>query len=197
MALDLSGAASIPPPPRSSRARKPGPASAGSKPTDERMSDKRKERVEAITGIAQLGSFACIIMKQYPDAGAINMYGPGIATELAKLAEAKEPIAKAVDSLSEVGPYAGLITMLMPFALQIAANHKMLKAESLASYGVKAPEQLEAEVKAMMAKQAMEAMRQQRQAEEEMREMQEQAARWEAEDSQEKAARMSMGAVIQ
>jgi multidrug efflux pump subunit AcrB len=195
MALDLSGASSIPPPPRSSRARKTTAGSTARKPADEQVSDKRKERIDAITGIAQLGSLSCIIMKQYPDAGAINMYAPALATELAKLAEVKEPIAKAVDSLSEVGPYAGLITVMMPFCLQLAANHKMLKAEHLKSYGVKDPSQLEAEVKMNMAKQAMEAMQAQRAAEEEMRTMQEDIDRWQAEDDQEKAARM--GVVIQ
>lgn len=198
MALDLSGT-SVPPPPRGARtgARTSGGSTAGRKSSADReqeiLSDKRKERVDAITGIAQLGAFGCVIMRQFADAGAINMYAQPTALELAKLAERKEPIAKAVDSLSDVGPYAGLITVLMPFALQILANHKILKAENLTTYGVKAPETLEAEVRADMARQAMQAMQEQREAEEEMRIMRQQAEQWEKEDAQEKA-NASMGA---
>jgi hypothetical protein len=138
---------------------------------------KTAAREEAANGLFQLAGFGCVVARQYADAGAINMHGAKIAHELAVLSEQSEPIAKGLDYIMEAGPYAGLIVAVMPLALQIMANHGLIKAELVAGGGVVPPQALESQVKAEMAKQASEALRAQEAAEEELALM---AARMEA-----------------
>ena len=95
------------------------------------------------------------------DAAAIGMFFPSIATELAGVAETSEMVAKPIDFLIEIGPYGGLIAAVMPFALQIAANHRMLDASRLASQGVVPPEVLEAQMQAKVARLQADALREQ------------------------------------
>jgi hypothetical protein len=90
------------------------------------------EKTEARTAaVAELGSFAQIpllLTKQYADAGALSLHWPKIAGEIGKLAATNEQIAKLVDPLMTVGPYAGLITAIMPLVAQIAVNHGRVAA---------------------------------------------------------------------
>jgi hypothetical protein len=132
---------------------------------------KTSSREDAINGVLQLGHFGLILARQYADAGALSMHGPAISHEVAELANTNEKIAKTVDYFLEAGPYAGLVTALMPFALQIMVNHKMVKAEHVAGGGVVTPEALEAQTKAAMLRQAQEAIRAQHEAEAELRAM--------------------------
>jgi hypothetical protein len=138
---------------------------------------KSAAREEAANGILQLAGFACVVTRQYADAGAINMHGANIAREAALLAEQNEGIARGLDYIMEAGPYAGLIVAAMPLALQIMANHGLIRAELVAGGGVVPPAALEAQVRADMARQASEALRAQQAAEEELGLM---AARMEA-----------------
>jgi hypothetical protein len=69
--------------------------------------------------------------KQYADAGAITQYWPTIAKELAELAETQEPIARVIDPLLQVGPFAGLIAAVLPLAMQLAVNHGRIKPGAL------------------------------------------------------------------
>lgn len=156
MALDLDA------PPRKAAARQARMPKAPS---------KTSAREDAANGIFQLAGFGLILGRQYADAGAINMHGAPIAHELATLAESNDGIAKGLDYLLEAGPYAGLITAVMPLALQIMANHKVIRADLIAGGGVVPPEALEAEVKATMARQASEAIKRQHEAEAELRAM--------------------------
>lgn len=133
-------------------------------------------RQEAVDGIFQIVGLGCIITGQYADAGAISMHGPPIAQEVASLAEKNEQIAKGVDALLQVGPYAGLVAAVMPLVLQLMVNHNVVPAEKLANANVVKPEVLEAQVKTHMARQAMEAMQAQKAAEEELRLMHEEMA---------------------
>lgn len=154
MALDLSGA--ITAPPRSGRtAQKVSAAKSG----------KLAERHEALTGFWQLAGFGCIILRQYSDAGAIGLHSGPITDELVTLSDKNEKIAKAIDYLSEAGPYAGLIVAVMPLAMQLAANHGIIKAELAGSVGVVPPEALSSQVKADMARTAAAAMQAQQKAE--------------------------------
>ena len=165
MPVDLSQAVIAPP-----RATRTGTSPA------KRESAKLTERREAAEGIFQLAGFGCIIMRQYADAGAIGMHSGPIVNELVTLSEKNEGIAKVLDYLTEAGPYAGLIVAIMPLALQIAANHKVIKAELTAGAGVVPPEALESQVRADMARQAAEALRAQQAAEAELRELSAQMA---------------------
>jgi len=132
------------------------------------VSGKLAERREAVDGIFQLAGFGCIMMRQYADAGAIGMHSPPVATELVALSEKNESIARALDYLTEAGPYAGLIVAVMPLVLQIAANHGIVKAELVGGAGIVPPAALESQVKADMARQAAEALREQQRAEQEL-----------------------------
>lgn|SRR5262252_2168927 len=157
MPVDLSNSAVAPP--RSAR---------GQTAAVKRVSGKLAERREAVDGIFQLAGFGCIMMRQYADAGAIGMHSPPVATELVALSEKNESIARALDYLTEAGPYAGLIVAVMPLVLQIAANHGIVKAELVGGAGIVPPAALESQVKADMARQAAEALREQQRAEQEL-----------------------------
>jgi hypothetical protein len=130
--------------------------------------NKTSAREEAANGVFQLAGFGCVIAKQYADAGAIMEHGGTISHELAKLSEQNDGIAKGLDYLINAGPYAGLITAVMPLALQIMANHKMIKAEYVAGAGVVPPEALASRVQADMARQTQMALREQQKAEQEL-----------------------------
>jgi hypothetical protein len=137
-----------------------------------KASGKRQEREDAANGIGQLAAFGAIIVGYHADAGAIMKYGPGIAHELANIAENNAGMARSLDYLTEVGPYAGLITVTLPLVAQILANHNIAKAEHLAGLGVVHPDALAAKVKTDLARQAAQAMAEQRAAETELAEMQ-------------------------
>ena len=129
---------------------------------------KTAEREESLNGIMQLATFGLVVTKQYADAGAVGKHGPALAHETAVLAESNERIAKGIDYLEQVGPYAGLITAAMPLVLQILANHSVLNAEALAGAGVVHPDTLAAQVQADMARQAAQALREQMAAQDEL-----------------------------
>lgn len=133
---------------------------------------KREERIDGVNGIFQLAGFGCIMTGQFADAGAIEMHGNNISNEIVTLAESNAGIAKGVDMLLQVGPYAGLVTAAMPLVLQFLVNHNVLPAEKMAGFNVVRPEVLESQVKTILTKQAMEAMKAQREAENELAEMQ-------------------------
>src|SRR5271166_4624674 len=74
-------------------------------------------RAEAVNGIFQLGAAAFMLAKQYADAQAVSDHGENISIELAKIANDNEKMAQLIDKLTTVGPYAGLITAIMPLAM--------------------------------------------------------------------------------
>jgi hypothetical protein len=132
----------------------------------------KEDRRDAVDGIFQLAGLGCIITGQYADAGAITMHSPPISEEVAELAEKNQKIAGALDTLLEVGPYAGLIAAVMPLVLQILVNHKIFPADKMAGANIVKPEVLESQVKTQMARKAMEALQMQKDAEEELAKMQ-------------------------
>lgn len=131
-----------------------------------------EQREEAVQGIFQIAGLGFIILGQYADAGAIDMHAPGIAHEAADLAQTNEGVAKGIDYLLQVGPYAGLIAVSMPLIMQLLVNHKVLPADKLSGANVVKPEVLESQVKTAMARQAMEAIKAQQEAERELAELQ-------------------------
>lgn len=154
-------------PPRKPAA--PRPASpAQSKAADERI----KNRGASVASLFQLAQFGCVTFGQYADAGALAMHGPATANELAKLAEINPWIGKGIDSLDIVGPWAGLVTALMPLTLQLMVNHGKIAPERVASMGVYPPAMLEAQAKAQLAQMQQAAVEAQRAAEDQYREAQ-------------------------
>lgn len=154
----------------------PPPKKATTAKPDKEMTLSEK-REYAVNGLFQLAGLGCVVMGQHADAGAISIHAPNIANEVTELASQNHQIANAVDKLLTVGPYAGLVGAVLPFFMQIAVNHGMIKADKLpADSDIVAPEVLEAQVKTAIARQQMEAMQRQREAERELAEMR---AEWE------------------
>ena len=150
--MPITSVASAPPPKNSSN------TSSNNRPSS-RVTKEREELV------AQLGMFAqvpLIATRQFADAGAIALHWPSVAKELAHLAETQEPIARIIDPLIQVGPYAGLIAAVLPLAMQLAVNHGRIKPGSLGTVpGVALASQIET----AMARQELAAMHDQMEAE--------------------------------
>ena len=127
-----------------------------------------KDRAEALTSLGQCAQVPLIATKQFADAGAVSLYWPGVATEVAKLAESQPAIAKLIDPLMQVGPYSALIMAVLPFVLQIGVNHKMVAAGAM---GTVPATSLSSQVEASLARQELEALTIQRDAEKEAAEM--------------------------
>lgn len=153
-------------PPRSTRSAQNSQATRS-----KNVTAKQADREEALHGVIQLAGMGLIIAGQHADAGAVNLHGPGIATEFAKLANENEKIARDIDYITEAGPYAGVVMAVMPLALQLLVNHGVLKAEVFAGAGMQHPDAIAATVKADLARQAQAAIKAQRTAEQELRDI--------------------------
>lgn len=149
------------------------PPSSSNESGKESEKTPQELREEACNGILQIVQLGCITFGLFSDAGAIGMFGPPLVEESVKLADNNKQIAKKMDLLVEVGPYAGIVGAAIPFAAQILVNHKIVKPEAFANAGVVSPDILETQMKTTMMKRAMESMQQQYQMEKEMRAMQE------------------------
>lgn len=114
-------------------------------------------RLDAVNGLFQMVQMGCVMGGQYADAGAIGLHGEAIATEVVSIADQNARIARAVDYLTEVGPYAGLIGAILPFALQLAANHKVIPSSKVP--GIVQPEVLQMQMETEIKKQAMQQMK--------------------------------------
>lgn len=147
MPIDMSLAAAAPP---RSRAQKPQGAP---------RKTQKDSRAEAVGGLFQLASFGCVMVGNYADAAAIGEHGPNISGELATLAAQNERIGTYIDYLTQAGPYAGLVTAVLPLALQLLANHKRIDYAKVP--GLTAPEVLEARVEGEMRQVALAQMREQ------------------------------------
>lgn len=149
-------------PPRSTKTAARGTVTRTPARTPSSDHARRKDLVE---GVFALGGLACLMGGQFADSAAITAHAPGIAHEAASLAETNDSLAKGIDYLSTVGPYAALMTAAMPLVLQVAANHKLVKAEAFAGAGVVSPDILSAQMKADMLRKQTEAVKAQQEAE--------------------------------
>ena|ERR1700722_5318216 len=149
----------------------PKTTAATARPRATKSSALTQARTEALTGLGQLAQVPLIATRQFADAGAVSAYWPNISKEVAKLAEDNEQIARLVDPLMQVGPYAGLVTAVLPFILQIAVNHKRLSAGAM---GTVPAESLAAQVESSLAQQEMQALQVQLQSEREAAALREQ-----------------------
>jgi hypothetical protein len=114
-----------------------------------------------------------IAMKQYADAGAIGTYWPGIAKEVAILAESQPAIAGVIDPLMKIGPYTALVAATLPFLMQIAVNHGRVAPGAM---GTVPASTLEAQIKTAMAQAELEALRAQQEAEQAARALRDELA---------------------
>lgn len=120
-----------------------------------------EERANGLMGLGQLLQGGLMLGKQYADAAAIGMHWQPVATEVARLAETLEPVAKTVDMLIQAGPYAALIQAVMPLAMQLAANHGYVPATMT---GIVPPEVLRTQMEAQMLQTQADAYRAQQEA---------------------------------
>lgn len=148
-------------------ARKPAapPSQTKAAVAAQRLSANREE---AINGLGQIAQVVLVSTKQYADAGAVGMYFPGIASEVAKLADADARIARFVDPLLSVGPYTGLVAAVLPFVMQIMVNHGRGQAGVM---GTVSPDFLEAKMKTAVAQSAVQAKKEQAAMEAELKRM--------------------------
>lgn len=73
------------------------------------------------------------------DAAALEAHLPPIADALGKLAADRPEIAAMLDRLMSAGPYTALMSATVPLALQLGANHGLLKG---GMFGTVPPEAL-------------------------------------------------------
>lgn len=144
----------------------PKPRPAAPKEPSRAQTAKREERATSVRSLFELAQFGCLSFGQYADAGAFALHGPAAAPQLAELAEINPWIAKGIDSLDIIGPWAGLLTALMPLTLQILVNHNRVPLERVASLGVQSPAALNAQAQAQLAEMQIAALAQQRESEE-------------------------------
>jgi hypothetical protein len=60
------------------------------------------------------------------DAAVINHYAPKVAEAVNDLAQERPEVAAVLDRVLKAGPYAALMGAVVPMAIQILANHKIL-----------------------------------------------------------------------
>ncbi len=60
------------------------------------------------------------------DSAALTLHGPTVAAAIAQVAADNANVARVLDKAAQVGPYGALFAALMPLAVQIAANHKII-----------------------------------------------------------------------
>jgi hypothetical protein len=156
MALELNSSPT--PPPARTPSSRPSP---GAPPKRSALATgKLKKREEAVNDIAQLAYGGAAMFGQYADAGTVALYGPEFAHELAELSDRQPKVGDAIDKLNEVSPYAAILMVGIKMSLQFAANHKLVKADSVKAFGVRDPEALAAQTKAKILHDAAEYERQ-------------------------------------
>lgn len=167
MALDLTGPKNAPPPSGPARTR----GSATPAKRAQLASEKTAEREAGLIGLGQLACVPLMFTGNMADCGAISKHWPGVAEETAKIAENNANVARVVDFLTAVGPFAGLLTAVLPLGFQILVNHKRLPMHpALAQFGVVSPETMEMQAQAEAMRLHAEMMREQAAAESEIRE---------------------------
>lgn len=145
----------------------PAKAPAKAKQPTPTQNAKRNAREEGVNGLFQLGTMLCMMTGQHADAQAFATHGPKISPEIAKIAEDYDKVGEAIDRMVAVGPFAGLLTAVLPLALQLAVNHGKGNAAMFADFGVVSRETMHANGNAAVMRQAAAAMEAQRAAEQE------------------------------
>lgn len=138
-----------------SLASKAPPAKAPRAATATRRT-KAEAQAETAHGVIQLGQFGLIMARQFADAAALGIHGTPVVDEVVKLGKTNESVGKGIEYLDAVGPYAGLITAMMPLIFQVLANHGRIPAGTVP--GILPPDVLEAKMKAELTLAAAQAM---------------------------------------
>jgi hypothetical protein len=142
----------------------PPPAAKKTTRTFSSPKSKNAERLEGLQGWGQLGQAGLIAFRRYADAGAVGMHVPGIAAEIANLADTNENIASGIDSLIAAGPYTALIMATLPLVVQLGVNWGFVSPGAMGSVS---RETVAARVEAGIARMQAQAYREQQEAEQE------------------------------
>lgn len=150
----------------SAPSKRPTPRASAAHKTATPTVSAGEAREQGLLGLFQMAGAVCVMRGLYSDTGACSIHGPAISHEAAVLAESNEGIAKGLDYLIQMGPYSALLTAVLPFGLQIAANHGRIDADKASGLGVMDPATLEAKVKADVEQQKLAFMQQAKDAKE-------------------------------
>lgn len=162
MPIDMSAAKA--PPARAQRAKAANRANSAAQVTVNSGFTSAEMRFDGLMGLGQLGQGACLMTKQYAQAATFGQHWQPIAKELTNLSQSQPTVAKYVDLIIAVGPYAALIQAVTPFLMQTAANYGLINAESATGGGIVPPAVLEAQMKADYARMQAQAIREQQEA---------------------------------
>jgi hypothetical protein len=90
---------------------------------------------EGIEGLLQLPAAGLMLagmqtgkLELVADAATITNAAPSIAEALSDLANDQPQIAAVLDKVLKAGPYGALITAMVPMAMQLLTNHKVVPA---------------------------------------------------------------------
>lgn len=144
--------------------KKPGPPKGTNvkAPTARKPAAKKAtggKYAESVKGLFQLATVPLVVAGQKSDAAmadviAIGMHSDNIANAVEVLANENQSVARALDNLTKAGPYAVLVAAVVPFAIQIAANHRLVPGQVATSMGGHDPEVLAQAGKQQLQEQA-------------------------------------------
>lgn len=83
------------------------------------------------------------------DGYTLAMHAPLLAEALNETAKAQPGVARALESIMKAGPYGAIFAAVVPLAMQLAANHKLIPASP--QMGVHTVDELVAASNAQMA----------------------------------------------
>lgn len=140
--------------PRQRPGPKPGSPQRGGRGSRSRKPDYRP----AVGGLLQLVSTPLIILgsqrdEYLADAAAISLHAQPIVEAVNDLAQTNPQVARVLDSLTRVGPYGALLTAVVPLAIQLAVNHRVIPHQVAEGLGAQNPEALVGAVRQEAARQ--------------------------------------------
>ncbi len=131
---------------------KPGRKSSGNttRSTGTRRTTTRKGQKDyrpAVAGLIQMAAFPLTMAGTAKpefalDGAALIIHAPAVADAIHEIAVNNPEVARVLESLMAVGPYGALIGAVIPLAIQICANHKVLPPAVTENLGAMPPEVL-------------------------------------------------------
>ena len=95
-----------------------------------------KDYREPLVELAQIPTFIFASLGKWRknpafalDAVTVQLHAPNVADSLNDLAQENDLIASVLDWATTAGPYAALLTALVPLAAQFAANHEVIPTD--------------------------------------------------------------------
>jgi hypothetical protein len=138
--------------PRAKPGRKSSGSTTGTRTTTRASTSRSRRKNEpdyrpAISGLLQMVAFPLTMAGTAKpefalDGAAIIIHTPAISEALHEVAINNPQVAAVLEQLMAVGPYGALIGALIPLAIQISANHKILPPSVTDNLGALPPDAL-------------------------------------------------------